>query len=101
MGKDDFIQPAREFRRPTQSIKKRKKEDTFSHAFFNHGAFANARPTAEVSSTSSVAADVRMKNYEQLRYAKQLNLDGILTDTEFEEQKENILVAIKELYIVS
>ena len=87
----------------TDVIKKRKREESFSTAFSQGAAFANTlasrtptpRPATEASSYA--IADVRMKHYEQLRYAKQLNDDGILTDSEFEEQKENILHSIKEL----
>ena len=42
-----------------------------------------------------------MKNLEQLRYDKQLLDDGILSETEFAEQKENILLAIKKLWQVT
>ncbi len=38
--------------------------------------------------------ELRMKNYEQLRYLKQLIDDGILTENEYEEQKDNILISL-------
>lgn len=37
------------------------------------------------------AADVRMKNLEQLRFMQQLLNDGILSSEEFNEQKEIVL----------
>ena len=43
------------------------------------------------------AADVRMKNYEQLRYLQSLLDDGILSLDEFCEQKQTILFALKKL----
>ena len=45
----------------------------------------------------AVVVDLRMKHFEQLRYAKQLHEDSILTDAEFKQQKENILRAIEQL----
>ena len=56
-------------------------------------------PTTTVS--PAMAVDLRMKNLEQLRYAKQLLDDGILSETEFAEQKENILLTIKKLWQVT
>ena len=35
--------------------------------------------------------ELRMKNFEQLRYLQQLFEDGILSDTEYTEQKRSIL----------
>ena len=81
---------------------KKPKRDSFSQAL-NGAAVAFTDMLAKKSSPevpnvpSTLATDLRLKNYEQLRYAKQLNSDGILTDAEFEEQKKNILLAIKEL----
>ena len=43
------------------------------------------------------AVDLRMKNYEQLRYLQQLFNDGILDEQEFVEQKANILEFFKKL----
>ncbi|SMN02488.1 hypothetical protein SPONN_1164 [uncultured Candidatus Thioglobus sp.] len=48
-------------------------------------------------SSPAVVVDLRMKHFEQLRYAKQLSDDNILTDQEFKEQKQNILRAIEQL----
>ena len=45
----------------------------------------------------AVVVDLRMKHFEQLRYAKQLHEDSILTDAKFKQQKENILRAIEQL----
>ena len=41
--------------------------------------------------------ELRMKNYEQLRYLQSLFEDGILTDKEYSEQKENILSSLRKL----
>ena len=38
-----------------------------------------------------------MKNFEQLRYVQQLFNDGILTDAEYNEQKETILLSLRKL----
>ena len=43
------------------------------------------------------AVDLRMKNYEQLRYLQQLYEDGILDQKEFMEQKQDILHFLKKL----
>ena len=84
------------------STSKRPKRDSISQVLNGAAAaFTNMltnKPSTEVHNVPSTSAtDLRLKNYEQLRYAKQLNVDGILTDDEFEEQKSNILLAIKEL----
>ena len=78
-----------------------------------HGAavaFANAlkggnsvTTTEKVSSTGthsvspSKAIDLRMKNFEQLRYLQQLFNDNILSENEYSEQKQNILSTLKNL----
>ena len=41
--------------------------------------------------------ELRMKNYEQLRYLQQLVADGILTEKEYGEQKEKVLLSLKKL----
>ena len=40
---------------------------------------------------------LRMKNYEQLRYLKQLYEDGILEEKEYDEQKGNIMMTLSKL----
>lgn len=57
----------------------------------------DAPPDTSISPSSLALTEVRMKNFEQLRYIKQLHEDHILTDEEFEEQKGNILSAIRKL----
>ena len=42
-------------------------------------------------------ADVRMKNFEQLKYLQELLQGGVLTESEFLEQKRNILEALRKL----
>lgn len=51
--------------------------------------------TSTVSPTKSV--ELRMKNFEQLRYLQQLFEDGIITQEEYAEQKQSILCASKKL----
>ena len=43
------------------------------------------------------AVELRMKNYEQLRYLQQLFEDGILSDSEYAEQKQDILGSLRKL----
>ena len=43
------------------------------------------------------AVDLRMKNYEQLRYLQQLYDDGILDQKEYIEQKQDILKFLRKL----
>jgi len=50
---------------------------------------------AGVSPAKSV--ELRMKNFEQLRYLQQLFDDGILSEGEFTEQKQSILSALRKL----
>lgn len=57
-------------------------------------------PSASVSSqgiSPGRAADVRMKNLEQLRYVQQLLDDGIITSDEFFEQKTCILESLRKI----
>ena len=42
-------------------------------------------------------ADLHMKNLQQLRYLQQLHDDNILSDTEFKEQKQIVLSALRKL----
>ena len=50
---------------------------------------------AGVSPAKSV--ELRMKNFEQLRYLQQLFDDGILSEGEYTEQKQSILSALRKL----
>ena len=43
------------------------------------------------------AVDLRMKNFEQLRYLQQLYDDNILDKKEYVEQKASILAALRNL----
>lgn len=43
------------------------------------------------------AIELRMKNYEQLRYLQQLLEDGILSQAEYSEQKDDILGSLRKL----
>jgi len=47
--------------------------------------------------TPEKSVELRMKNYEQLRYLQQLLDDKILTDSEYTEQKQAILTSLRKL----
>uniref|UniRef100_A0A1X7VTE4 SHOCT domain-containing protein n=1 Tax=Amphimedon queenslandica TaxID=400682 RepID=A0A1X7VTE4_AMPQE len=92
----------------TGSAPKKLKIDTMSDALTNAAvAFANAFNTStsgksSCTSTSSTlspskSTELRMKNYEQLRYLQNLYDDGILTESEYTKQKENILLSLRNL----
>ena len=50
-----------------------------------------------VSMSPRKAVELRMKNFEQPRYLQQLFEDGILSDTEYAEQKKNILSFLRKI----
>ena len=52
-------------------------------------------PPSGISPTKAV--ELRMKNYEQLRYLQQLFAEGILSSTESEEQKHSVLTSLRKL----
>lgn len=60
---------------------------------------ATPTPVCTTAGTLSAAkvVDLRMKNFEQLRYLQQLFDNGILTQAEYTEQKNNILCALRNL----
>ena len=60
-------------------------------------ALALKGPSGDGSSTAVVHVRVRMKNMQQLRYAKQLHEDKILPDEEYSVQKQKIISSLKEL----
>ena len=43
------------------------------------------------------ATDIRSKSYAQLRMVQQLYDDGILTESEFAEQKQKILDSLRKI----
>ena len=43
------------------------------------------------------SVELRMKNFEQLRYLQQLYEDHILDESEYKEQKQNILTSLQKL----
>ena len=43
------------------------------------------------------SVELRMKNFEQLRYLQQFYEDHILDESEYQEQKQNILTALRKL----
>ena len=49
------------------------------------------------NSSPSKVITLRMKNYEQLKYLKQLNDDGVLNDKEYIEQKNDIMMTLRKL----
>ena len=72
----------------------------FAHAFKGNTSLAQSpseMPITAVGMSPGKAVDLRMKNFEQLRYLQQLYDDGILTMKEFEEQKERILSSLRKL----
>ena len=54
-------------------------------------------PTTCPGVSSDRAVDLRMKNYQQLRYLQQLYEDNILNESEYTEQKRSILAALRTL----
>ena len=56
-----------------------------------------ASSTGTHSISPSKAIDLRMKNFEQLRYLQQLFDDSVLSENEYSEQKQNILSTLKNL----
>ena len=62
-----------------------------------HSTVSEDRPYVTASVSPRKTVELRMKNYEQLRYLQQLFDDGILSEKEFLEQKKNILSFLKNL----
>lgn len=56
---------------------------------------SSSMSTGRISPSKSI--ELRMKNFEQLRYLQQLFDDGILNDKEYTEQKENIISSLRKL----
>ena len=56
-----------------------------------------SNPPAQLGISPGRSVELRMKNFEQLRYLQQLYDDGILTSTEYEEQKKKILSSLRKL----
>ena len=93
------------------SLKKPRKESMYEALTGAAEAFAKAitksggeqcnpthRPSlaaAKLSPTEST--ELRMKNFEQLRYLQQLLDDGIVNDKEYMEQKEIIISSLRKL----
>ena len=72
---------------------------TLTKAFTAKDTVTTSEPnqgvTATISPTKTV--DLRMKNFEQLRYLQHLFDDGILDAKEFAEQKNNVLCSLRKL----
>ena len=93
--------------------KKKRGQDSLSDALSGAAkvfaeAVTSSRQSApssapHLSQTSSTCispakkVDLRMKNYEQLRFLQQLHDDGILCEKEYTEQKESILGFLRTL----
>ena len=60
-------------------------------------ACSGSSSSPSVGVSPGKAVDLRMKNYQQLRYIQQLYDDGILTELEYTEQKREILASLKRL----
>ena len=56
-----------------------------------------SHPPVTSGVSPSKAIELRMKNFEQLRYLHHLYDDGILSTKEFTEQKQNILSSLQKL----
>ena len=92
--------------------KKAKKDSTISEALTNaavafanvcsghkdvsQGQHSNASSLSNAVSPSK-SVELRMKNFEQLRYLQHLYDDGILNLSEYSEQKESILTSLRKL----
>jgi hypothetical protein len=114
---DDIDEPPRVPMIVGAPLPKRQKQESLTTALVGAAtAFANAispkvncpsspssTPTTPTRSTSRTglspgrAADVRMKNLEQLRYMQKLTEDGIFSVEEFMEQKHHIMEALRKL----
>ena len=99
----------------SQPKKPRKQEslsDTISeaavsivHALSGSSSKEKEKEPITPSKTASVSigvspgksVELRMKNFEQLRYLQQLYEDHILDESEYQEQKRNILTALRKL----
>lgn len=63
----------------------------------------NTSDSVELAPVSSAvmspgrSVELRMKNFEQLRYLQQLHDDGVLTASEYAEQKQTILTCLRKL----
>ncbi len=66
-----------------------------SPSLSSHGS--QCTPLQQVGISPGKAVDLRMRNFEQLRYLQQLYEDGILNNIEYGEQKEKILSTLKKL----
>ena len=58
---------------------------------------AQSRIPSVAGLSPSMCIDLRMKNFEQLRYLQELYNDGILNDNEYMEQKENIIGSLRKI----
>ena len=65
----------------------------------NEKCMSNPRdhPLLSLAISPGKTVELRMKHFEQLRYLQSLFEDGILTDKEYSEQKENILSSLRKL----
>jgi len=61
----------------------------------NGQACCSGSPGPAISPGKSV--ELRMKHFEQLRFLQSLFEDKVLTENEYKEQKENILVSLRKL----
>lgn len=54
-------------------------------------------PITQVALSPGETITLRMKSYEQLQYLQKLRTEGVLIDTEYVEQKENVLTSLRKL----
>ena len=62
-----------------------------------HNSVTESVPLVSAGVSPRKAVELRMKNYEQLRYLQCLFDDSILSETKFIEQKRSILTFLKKL----
>ena len=95
------------------NVSKKPKKDSLTNAIEGAAvAFANVvskgqatdlptstsnNPLVSSAISPGKTVELRMKHFEQLRYLQSLFEDGILTDKEYSEQKENILSSLRKL----
>ena len=72
-----------------------------SKAFSSPSVQPNPSPGSASTSTLGMSpgkcVDIRIKNLQQFRYLQQLYEDNVLSETEFVEQKQNILASLRKL----
>ena len=99
-----FMSTPQKSRSPALSTALSEAATAFAKAFEkqdgSRSACSDSSSSPSVGVSPGKAVDLRMKNYQQLRYIQQLHDDGILTELEYTEQKREILASLKRLCII-